>query len=382
MAMLLQKWETLVVTTLNPANGKLQLLSDSEIQDLIQESEAERENIRAQLIEAIVEKSKVSDKQQYVQLIQSMLIRLLDKLHRYRQIENLTESVSRLYCFISKDMENTLEFIEQFFGNYIDRNEKVPLEYLSVAVEDLARQLDKLRSVFRSNGSIDLRLSEIVANNFGKFCARKATGITYNELMYEKELMNELLSNDSLSSELIRDVLFFFNFNDDDYIAYLYENLSALTDSLPTKSEKVAALRLEQKNINQSRSKLNYHLSVNMTPLKEQINHWIEEEIKFLERELTPGKTGNVGTEIVGKIHTTLSVAKLALLIRLMVIDKIIMNRTVAEVLRLLTKTVTTVQKSTLSFGSLETKYHNPDRATISSVREMLFRWINLLNKL
>ena len=43
---------------------------------------------------------------------------------------------------------------------------------------------------------------------------------------------------------------------------------------------------------------------------------------------------------------------------------------------------VTTLQKENIAFGSLETKYHNPDRGTISAVKDMLFRWINILNKL
>lgn len=61
--------------------------------------------------------------------------------------------------------------------------------------------------------------------------------------------------------------------------------------------------------------------------------------------------------------------AKLALLIRLMVIDKIITNRVVAQVLPIAIKTITTLQKENIAFGSLETKYHNPDRGTISAVK-------------
>ncbi len=50
--------------------------------------------------------------------------------------------------------------------------------------------------------------------------------------------------------------------------------------------------------------------------------------------------------------------------------------------LRVISKMVTTLQKDEISFGSLETKYHAPDKATIASVRDMLFKWINILGKL
>jgi hypothetical protein len=52
------------------------------------------------------------------------------------------------------------------------------------------------------------------------------------------------------------------------------------------------------------------------------------------------------------------------------------------QVLCITALTVTTLQKVNIAFGSLETKYHNPDPGTINAVKDMLFRWINILNKL
>jgi hypothetical protein len=51
------------------------------------------------------------------------------------------------------------------------------------------------------------------------------------------------------------------------------------------------------------------------------------------------------------------SVAKLALLIRIQVIDKIVINRAAAPMLRIVAKVFTSLQKVEISFGSLETKY-------------------------
>jgi hypothetical protein len=68
--------------------------------------------------------------------------------------------------------------------------------------------------------------------------------------------------------------------------------------------------------------------------LKEQVNTWIEEEIKFLQAESTISLPTKAAMEDEDKIQTSLSVSKLALLVRLMVIDKVITNRVVAQVLR------------------------------------------------
>jgi hypothetical protein len=69
-----------------------------------------------------------------------------------------------------------------------------------------------------------------------------------------------------------------------------------------------------------------------MPYLQVQVNSWIDEEIKFLEKVTLPEPTDN-SIETENKIHTSLSFAKLALLIRILVIDKIIINRAAAPML-------------------------------------------------
>ena len=56
-----------------------------------------------------------------------------------------------------------------------------------------------------------------------------------------------------------------------------------------------------------------------------------------------------------------------------MVLDKVITNLVVADVLRIMVKIVTTLQRELIASGRIETKYHNPDRGTISAVKDMLF---------
>jgi hypothetical protein len=101
-----------------------------------------------------------------------------------------------------------------------------------------------------------------------------------------------------------------------------------------------------------------------------------------LERDQSPDNIKRSEPEVDDKIHTSLSVSKLALLIRIMVIDKVITNRIIAQTLRVLVRSATTLHSENISFGSIETKYHDPDKGTIAAVREMLYRWIAILNKL
>ena len=127
-------------------------------------------------------------------------------------------------------------------------------------------------------------LADILVNNFNRFSLEKKTGATYNELLFQGELIHQLLATKTVASEnSINEVLFYFNYNDNEYIAYLKEKLNDLAEPLNTPKEKIAALRFEQKNFNQLPSRLVGNLNSDMPSLREQINHWIEEEIKFLE---------------------------------------------------------------------------------------------------
>ncbi|MGF2414831.1 MAG: hypothetical protein ACQUYJ_21010 [Ferruginibacter sp.] len=141
-------------------------------------------------------------------------------------------------------------------------------------------------------------------------------------------------------------------------------------------------LSYELKKVNQFFSTSKNALLQYLPSVKEQVGNWIIEEIRFLEKGTLPIEYANTLSEPDHKIHTSLSVAKLAVIIRLLVVDKTIINRTIAPMLRIVTKTFSTLQKDDISIGSLETKYHAPDKATINAVKDMLFKWINILGRL
>jgi hypothetical protein len=62
--------------------------------------------------------------------------------------------------------------------------------------------------------------------------------------------MDELLTDETLASEQsIKEVLFYFNFNDADYVSYSYKKLSVLAESLDKTQEKIFVLRFEQKQL-------------------------------------------------------------------------------------------------------------------------------------
>jgi hypothetical protein len=377
----LKKWTILINETVCPYHEAIERLSEEEIEAIVHESAEEVENVRNSLVDYLVNNPSIGDKQQFVKVNQAQLIRLLDKLYSCRN-DNVPEKVLILYKALGSHLQASLDFIEDFFGNYFDKNEKVPVAYLDITKSEIARGLKKLTFVINS-GCVDQVLAKAILQTIKLFSSGKVEkNISYTSLSYHRVLLDELISQKPMSTQTIRKTLYQLNFNEVSFVNFEFERLHALIESAQRKAEKIAILRFEQKTIAQYPEKLNTVYDSSMAALKEQVNGWIEAEIKFLENGHAAEKDYPTNTDTTEKINTSLSVAKLALIIRLLVVDKIIINRTVAPMLRVISKMVTTLQKDEISFGSLETKYHAPDKATITAVRDMLFKWINILGKL
>jgi hypothetical protein len=191
-----------------------------------------------------------------------------------------------------------------------------------------------------------------------------------------------LAGDGTLTCSFIRDTLYKFNYNSENFILNEYERLNKAGSQLHSIKEKIALLSYELKKVNQFFSTSKNAFLQYLPSVKEQVGNWIIEEIRFLEKGTLPVEYANTLSEHDTKIHTSLSVAKLAVILRLLVVDKIIINRTIAPMLRIVGKTFSTLQKDDISVGSLETKYHAPDKTTINAVKDMLFKWINILGKL
>lgn len=382
-SIILDKWNTAIHGRLNPQNANNGLLSIEDLQFVMNESEEDHQTIRSMLLEDLIEKPNVIDKERYIKVNQTLLIRVLDSLFAYSQTWPLDEHILLLYNTINQHLQNTLNFIEEFFGNYFDCNEKVPEPYIKIARKHIKKQEKQLKQIILKGDKIDTRLCSLVLENIQHFRIDESVVFTYRRLSYHKLLLNELLSSKVMqTSQSLMEALYYLNYNDDNFVNYEYEWLKELTAELPTNMHKITALRFEQKIINQLPIKPNCIYNPNMPTLKDQINGWIEEEVKFLENIKFPEKVTDKPDENDQKINTSLSVAKLAVILRLLVIDKIIINRTMAPMLRVAAKTFTTLQADDISFGSLESKYHTPDKATINAVKDLLFKWINILGKL
>lgn len=375
------KWNMLLASRLKPLSLTANQHIDEETQLLLKEWEQENHALQSSLLEAVLATWDENQRRQIVQIHQVLVTRLMNKISALVPSDGASES--GVFARLNTLLGETLSFMEELMGRYFDRNEKVPISQYLAAKTALKRQLQELETTVKERDTMDLLLKEILVNQLNEILNDSHTVLTYAEISCFNELSAELLSvAQSGTTDNIRELLHYMNYNEDGFVAYEFQRLRQLTIHLEGPKQKAALLRLEQKKINQWPVKMNCFFSTFMPSLKEQLNSWIDEEVKFFESGYGSQVAENRSIENDSKIQTSLSVAKLAVIIRLLVVDKIIINRTIAPMLRIVAKLFSTLQRDEISFVSLEAKYHAPEKATVSAVRDMLFKWIKILDKL
>lgn len=375
------KWNMMLTSKLKPLSLRTNKEIDEETQALLKEWEQENHSLQSSLLEAVLATWDENQRRQIVQIHQVLITRLMNKISAL--VGPDSASGAGVFASLNNLLGETLNFIEELMGRYFDRNERLPTHHYQIARNTLESQLNFLKGAVMQQDSVDLFLKEVLVNRLKTILNNECHVLTYAEVSCYTELLLELLSVvQSGSTDNIRELLYHLNYNEESFVAYEFQRLRQLTTHLESPKQKAALLRHEQKKINQWPVKSSCFFSSIMPSLREQINGWIDEEVKFFESGYSSQVAENGNVENDSKIQTSLSVAKLAVIIRLLVIDKIIINRTIAPMLRIVAKLFTTLQRDEISFVSLEAKYHAPEKATVSAVRDMLFKWIKILDKL
>jgi hypothetical protein len=337
-------------------------------EDLLNSLQTDIELVPSMLMDEFISNTIIQDKQQYIRLVQAILINISDCLF-LRNDEHKT---------VCNNIETTLEFMANFFYQQFDNDSRATKFSLQQFCDCFKLKLEYWQ--IKVNGSPLIEaLKECVADNF----ILPENNITYRKINYLKYLLQEIESATTIITETyVRELFIYNNFNSPCFINYEIELIKTTSNQLPTNQEVILFLQSGQNRIANLKTKSGISFDPQQPSLKKQLSDWVLEEIKQTELRNRKVNDKDLLLDPESKIQTSLSVAKLAVLIRLMVVDKIIINKSVAPMLRTVTKLFTTLQKDEISFGSMETKYHAPDKATLNTMQEIMGKWINILGKL
>lgn len=364
----LYRWYHLITNVTHHTDVCSSLFPETSHLQILQNFEEDLKLIPELLLEEMTNNNTTIDKGQYVRLVQAFLVNISDDL--FNQPENTEQS--------NLEIEKVLVFIQNFFYQSFDKNYRLPLYLLNKQQTHIGLKLEYWKIRFGENRLFDM-LQECISEKV----ISKDNILTFHQKEYTLILLSQLeLMNTLVTEEVLRELLMFFNFNSQLFVEFEIEKISNTVQGFTTIEDGLSFLQEELVAVTKFKTKAGCYFETHTPSVKQQLGAWISQEIKNYETIKNNIGSNEFVIELESKIQTSLSVAKLAVLIRLLVADKIIINKSVAPMLRTVARLFTTLQKDEISFGSLETKYHAPDKNTISIVKEMLQKWVALTGKL
>lgn len=364
----LGKWYFILSNGMDSAARNSQVFPELLERDLLISLQTDVEYVPSLLMEEFIGNSFVFDKGQYIKLVQALLRNISDEV-----FENMQN-----HSAVCTQIETTLGFIKNFFYEYYDFDSRITKFRFREISECIKIKIDYL--LIKLNNS---KLLQVFHQAITEQCSLPEYGVSYRQLVYLQNLVQEIeAASASITENAVRNLLYYNNFNSICFVEYEIDLIKAQIENADSDLVSISFLQQQHNFISQLKTKTNTVFENNKPHLKKQIADWITEEIKHIEQKSKRASDKDVIIDPELKIQTSLSVAKLAVLIRLLVVDKIIINRTVAPMLKTVSRLFTTLQKDDISFGSLETKYHAPDKATLNMMKDIMQKWIGFLGKL
>ncbi|MFM9910205.1 MAG: hypothetical protein ACKVOW_12685 [Chitinophagaceae bacterium] len=362
------KWYTLLnmqQVSLTTSNNLFHNLPEK---DIINSLKKDIEITPALLMEEFISSLLIIDKGQYIKLVQALLVNISDEL--------LLKKES--YPDVCKQIETVLNFIQNFFYQYIDMDSKLTKFRSKEFIDCSKLKLQYLQIKLNHSNLIEI-FEECLYDNPDS----AEHFISFRQLNYMQNLLQQIETVSTVITEnYVRELFIYNNFNSSWFIGYEIKFMKNELSKIHLFADKIIFLQNEYARIDELKHKPGKFYNSQEPSIKKQLANWITEEIKQTEIKNRKVNDKDLVIDTDSKIQTSLSVAKLAVLMRLLVVDKIIINRTVAPMLKTVSKLFTTLQKDEISFGSLETKYHAPDKTTLNTMKEMLGKWTLILGKL
>lgn len=387
MKQAIEKIMDFVITTVHPKNTDKLDLSTNGLTALLDFAASNTESIKKSLVNILFNHRNQSEIEASVQNCQALIIRLLNDLFIYQQNLDENNTLLNLYRSLSNLLVDVLTYIERYFSRYFNVDEEIPQIYYLLNNEDFDQQLSSLNLDFKDRISDPQLLDMIIDHNPMQANNRNSKTVTFRDLIYWKELLEEL--NDMVSRrsnyKSVEEILLYFNFNHIQFFKYLIDKLQEEYDKLEAVDAKLELLKYRRKFFRQINIKPNFALFSQFPSIKEQALNWIEEEIYFIKSQQHQDEIlekKDIEPTSQSKISVALSVAQLAFLIRVFILGKIITNHNQSDVIRIFASNFKTYKTEDISYGSLYGKYFKPEASAIKEVKGALLQLVTLITKM
>lgn len=284
---MLEYWAGLVNVAVNLEKNPDLSVGEKEIAIITKRSLDEIEVAKQQLIMSLLQKQDVSDKKEYIRLLVMILAGMENKLSGFVDMTK-NKTLRHLYLQIRQHLKVLFLFVHETFCAYFNCYQQLPAEFLKEKIEEVSKLVKELKESFFISSGHNRDMRSLIENNFNNFLSMNVGGTSLNELLYHKMLAIQLLKiSDNPPGKSLERSLFFFNYNDDQLCKILSAAITEKLKAQKSKAQKITTLLYEQKEINQYPVKVGLKLRRDLPSLKDQMNQWIDEELKYIESETT-----------------------------------------------------------------------------------------------
>lgn len=306
MREILERLENLILLVINATTGT-KVTIDNFRDELL--------HLKNFLIQEVY-RTEVKSVELLIQSCQATIIDWMDRLNKTCGIPKQTPKIIHLCKTIISQLNQFLSFIEIHYSRYFNLEEKVPDTYCFVMQEEFAEEIKHVKK-FMEDRATDPLIIQLAIAPITEFITGKNTVYSYRQTMYLKDLLRELRSFGQFLHEqhtypAPAELLIYMNFNSVRFINYLSTLILASIEQQAI-GDKLTALNYHLKEISQKHTRMGVALHTDHPSVKEQMQHFLNEEIRFLEKQ----SAGIVSDKLLVPGNQTITVHKGSQLIAL-----------------------------------------------------------------
>lgn len=385
----LHRLDQLVSKAVDPADNITCKQHLQHLFSLLAKAAAEAENIRSYLLNKAFACKQKNELEVYIQTYQAICVSMANKVfyavvmvQRLPYNQFTINELKKSYNTIQSRISELLSFIENHFSQYFDVQQKVPANYARMSREKFIRELrtikTKLCVMSKDRELITLALTPPLST-----LLTNQTAITYAQLIYCRQYIlalrhaAESTSGTAIDS-LLLNAMISMNVSSIPFITYYMKWLKNSMPETKSRNEKIELLVGARNQLNQ--------LAANPTghpiPVIQTLHTAISGEIAALRDNPGIAHTNQVARDTPSRfLRTHLSVAQLALFLRLLVDTNIIRCHNQSLFLKIIAGSFRTVNVDIISPESLRTKYYTAEQSVKNAVKSHLLTMINHIHK-
>ena len=318
----------------------------------------------------------------YTWFQQQSLLELTDTLydrvkqHEQAALQTGNAPVLSAVSFLLEQLLILNHFLVHYFNSYINQDINMPKAAIPDARKKMAESAERLSASLQTL-ELDVQLKACLLDYLqGIVTTDHSSPLTYRSREYLVQFTGAL--NVAIAFEDKRDLtfsvmetLFYMNFNHHGFCHWYREKLTREKEQLKP-SDQLPVLKKQLLALKTMRVILTMSYDPELLPVNTLLENWLSECIK--EEQLQPDRAQ--------KIELTLTVAQLALLIRLLYEEGVFAMKNIAGLLRFFSGHFMSKKQEHISYGSMNKLYYSGDQFTGYAVKELLLKMVAKINKM